>query len=186
MEVVNPTSSTRTRPSAMERVRNVGNWANLSTPLGLAIARAGGSRIVRGPRGLTLAEGYRLGFPMAGAFTVGSVVITAHPTWAAAEAAWPGTLEHEEAHTWQWTLCLGAPFLPLYTAAMGWSWLRTGDRSSANAFERAADLALGGYVERPRISLADGVRRLVGLSARTSGARPNGGHGGRRADDAGA
>ncbi|MGJ6980738.1 hypothetical protein ACSDQ9_09460 [Aestuariimicrobium soli] len=152
-------TSARTTPSVMARVRNLGNWANLSTPLGLAIARAGGSRVLRGPRGLTMAEGYRLPFPMAGAFTVGSVVITSHPTWADAEAQWPGTLEHEEHHTWQWTFCLGAPFLPLYTAAMAWSWLRTGDRASANAFERAADLRLGGYTDRAKRPLREGWRQ---------------------------
>lgn len=147
----------------MARVRNVGNWANLSTPLGLAIAAVGGSRVMKGPRGLIMAEGYRLPFPMAGAFTVGSVVITSHPTWVAAESHWPGTLEHEERHTWQWTFCLGVGFLPLYTAAMGWSWLRTGDRASANVFERAADLSLGGYQERAKRPLREGWSQARGL-----------------------
>ena len=53
-------------------VRFVGNFANLSTPVGLAVAKIGRATIKRGPRGLFLGEGYRLGFPVAGAFTVGN------------------------------------------------------------------------------------------------------------------
>lgn len=144
----------------MERVRNLGNWTNLSTPLGLGIAKLGGAAIHRGPDGAFMAENYRLPFPVAGAFTVGSVVITSHPTWGEQERVVPGTLEHELNHTWQWTYCLGLPLLPLYGAAMGWSWLRTGDRASANFFERAADLELGGYREQPRRPLSEGIGEL--------------------------
>src|SRR6187200_1884408 len=57
-------------------VRLVGNFANLTTPLGLAVAGMGGATIKRGPRGLFLGEGYRFGFPVAGAFTVGNVITT--------------------------------------------------------------------------------------------------------------
>ena len=46
---------------------------------------------------------------------------------------------------------LGLPFLPAYAVASAWSWARTGDPWSRNAFERRAGLAAGGYREaRPR------------------------------------
>lgn len=137
-----------TPPAARHRLRAVWNVVNLSTPLGLAVAAAGRARLVRGPRALVFAEGYRLGFPVAGAFTVGCVVIT--PTsLAALESRHPGTLDHEDAHAWQWAALLGLPFLPAYLLAAGWSWLRTADFASRNAFERQAGLLRGGYLERP-------------------------------------
>lgn len=148
----------------MVHVRNFANWCNLSTPLGLVVARIGGARPRRDPRGLWLAEGYRLGFPMAGAFTVGSVVITASPSWADLEARRPGLMAHEEHHCWQYAYSMGLLYLPTYAAAMGWSWLRTGDRAAANFFEKAAGLERGGYREfetRPvRQGLADLRQRL--------------------------
>src|SRR5438128_2210129 len=128
--------------------RRVGNWVNLSTPLGLAVARVGRATVSRGPRGLLLADGYRLGFPVASAFTVGNVLITSG-RWPALLADRPTLLQHEEGHTWQWFGCLGLPFLPAYTAAMAWSVIRTGDRSASNVFERRAGLALGGYRDAP-------------------------------------
>ena len=94
-----------------------------------------------------LGEGYRLRFPVAGAFTVGNVVTTA-ATFEALSARHPDLLAHEDRHAWQYVYCLGLPYLLLYSAAMGWSMLRTGDRASANVFERDAGLSAGGYVER--------------------------------------
>ena len=61
-------------------VRLVGNFVNLTTPLGLGVAVIGRAEIRRGPRGLFLCEGYRLKFPIADAFTVGSVLTTVR-TW---------------------------------------------------------------------------------------------------------
>ncbi len=60
--------------------RLVGNMINLTTPGGLAVAVIGGAKIRRGPRGLFLCEGYRLKFPVAGAFTIGNVITTGS-TW---------------------------------------------------------------------------------------------------------
>ncbi|ROR55390.1 hypothetical protein EDD41_2656 [Luteococcus japonicus] len=51
----------------------------------------------------------------------------------------------EESHSWQWTLCAGLPFLPLYAACAAWSAVRHGNPASANFFECQADLADGGY-----------------------------------------
>jgi hypothetical protein len=143
-----------------QRARRVGNRLNLSTPLGLAVALVGGARRRPGPYGLVLAEGYRFGFPVASAFTVGDVIITAH-TFPALLQGHPALLVHEGRHSRQYALCLGLPYLPLYTLAMAWSVLRTGDRASANVFERDAGLAAGGYVERPVRPLADSARAAL-------------------------
>lgn len=145
------------RLAGRDRLRRWGNQVNLSTALGLAVARLGRADVRPGPRGLLLADGYRLPFPVAGAFTVGDVLITA--------GRWnrhrPGLLEHEERHSWQWFWCAGLPFLPAYGAALVWSVLRTGDRAAANVFERRADLALGGYRERPVRPLRPAIRALL-------------------------
>lgn len=83
----------------MLAIRNAGNWINLSTPLGLAVAAAGGARLRRGPRGLWLADGYRWSFPKAGAFTIGNVVTTRYPDVEQLLQR-PGLLAHEESHSW--------------------------------------------------------------------------------------
>ncbi|HEY9292456.1 MAG TPA: hypothetical protein VIP98_14320 [Microlunatus sp.] len=141
--MVEPIGSSRlTRP---QQLRKLGNWANLTTPAGLLIARIGGARLRRGPRGLHLADRYRFRFPIAGAFTVGNVVIT-HQTWPQLLAASPNVLLHEERHSWQYLICGGFGFFPLYGLAMLWSWLRTGNLATDNVFERNAGLADGGYV----------------------------------------
>jgi hypothetical protein len=143
------------------RARRVANLLNLTTPLGLAVARLGRARRRPGPYGLVLAEGYRFAFPVAGAFTVGDVVVTAR-TFDMLLATHPDLLDHEERHSRQYALSLGLPYLALYMVAMGWSVLRTGDRASANVFERHAGLLAGGYLERPVRPLAGSVRTAVG------------------------
>ncbi|MCA0250986.1 MAG: hypothetical protein LCH76_01580 [Actinobacteria bacterium] len=150
-----------TRPTAAHWARFGWNVLNLSTPLGILIAALGRGRLHWGPRALVFAEGYRFDFPNAGAFTVGGVVLTKQ-TMAELEIRHPGTLDHENAHAWQYAGLLGLPFLPAYLVCCGWSWLRTGDVASANLFERGAGLARGGYHERP-ISNAGfkTLRRLV-------------------------
>ncbi|MEA4944188.1 MAG: hypothetical protein VB080_07085 [Propionicimonas sp.] len=136
------------RPSIAQWARFGWNLVNLSTPLGLLMAVIGRCRLRRGPRGLFFAEGYRYNFPRAGAFTVGNVILT-RQTMDGLEVRRPGTLDHEDVHAWQYTWLLGLPFLPVYLACAGWSWLRTGDPASRNAFERQAGLVRGGYLERP-------------------------------------
>ncbi len=125
------------------RAKAVVNALNGSTALGLVVAAAGRARLFRGPRGLVIAGGYAYRFPMAGAFTVGNVVLTRH------DAAWLAererTLLHEERHSWQYVVTLGLPMLPLYGAAAAWSYLRGGDWSTYNVFETRAGLADGGY-----------------------------------------
>jgi len=126
------------------QVRRTLNLANGSTILGLGIAAVGRATVERGPRGLLLATGYRLGFPIATAFTVGNVVITASSrTWLEAN---PRTLRHEERHTDQYVACLGLPMIGLYVAAMGWSYLRCRNPFLHNPFERLAGLEDGGYL----------------------------------------
>ena len=87
--------------TAGQWVRFAGNFVNLTTLLGLAIAKLGRATIRRGPRGLFLCEGYKLKFPIAGAFTVGNVITTGS-TWDVMLTRWPHLLQHEERHTWHY------------------------------------------------------------------------------------
>lgn len=146
--------------SGGQRVRAVANWVNGSTLLGLGVASYGRCHIRRGPRGLWLADHYRFGFPVAGAFTVGNVLITKHD-WPTRVETYPDLLAHEERHSWQYAVCGGLPFIPLYVAAMGWSVLRTGNRAARNVFERDAGLAAGGYVDAPLRPVGTAVRALL-------------------------
>ena len=126
--------------SLFVRLRAGANLLNGSTVAGLAIARAGRAEVTRGPRGLWYAERYALAFPIASAFTIGNVILTAGTI----DDLGPRVVAHEERHTGQYAFC-GTAFMPSYVVAMGWSWLRTGDRAARNLFERAAGLADGGY-----------------------------------------
>ncbi|MBG6083747.1 hypothetical protein [Zhihengliuella flava] len=147
------------------RVRTVLNWVNLSTPAGLALARAGRCRPRRYDGGLWVAEGWRAPLPKAGAFTVGSVVVL-RPHLCPPEAH-PGLMGHEAAHASQYAVC-GPLFLPLYFAAAGWSWLRTGDAASQNLFERRAGLVRGGYREAPPLPLRARASGLLRAGTRAA------------------
>ncbi|MET1066049.1 MAG: hypothetical protein ABWX85_13940 [Arthrobacter sp.] len=126
-----------------QRLRQVANVLNATTPLGLLLAGCARTPVHRGPRGLLIATGYRWRLPFAGAFTVGNVVLfRAGPEEARAN---PFLLAHEERHSTQYAWCCGLPFLPLYFLAAGWSLLRTGNPGSRNVFERHAGLQAGGY-----------------------------------------
>lgn len=130
-----------------QRLRRLANLLNASTPLGLLLARLAGATTLAGPRGLVIATGYRWPLPVAGAFTVGNVVIfRAGPEAALSN---PVLMGHEERHSTQYAWCLGLPFLLLYFASAGWSMLRHGDPASGNPFERHAGLEAGGYHPRP-------------------------------------
>jgi hypothetical protein len=121
------------------RVRQVMNALNLSTLLGLALAKASGATLVTGRDGLVLALGSSGRFPDARAFTVGNVIVLrVEPD--------DDLLRHESHHSTQWAWCV-VLFLPLYLLAVAWSYLRTGDHWSRNVFERRAGLTIGGYVE---------------------------------------
>jgi hypothetical protein len=124
------------------RARQIVNVLNLSTLLGLGLARASGATLGRGPDGLVLATRPRRRLLRASAFTVGNVVLVAVDS--------PGEelLRHEARHATQWACCV-VLFLPLYWLASGWSYLRCGDHWSRNVFEQRAGLADGGYVENP-------------------------------------
>ena len=126
--------------SAAYRVRQVVNVLNLSTLLGLLVAKASGAALSRGADGIVLATGARGSFPRASAFTVGNVVIL-RTTSPSAEL-----LRHESRHATQWACCV-VLFLPLYWLAALWSYARTGDHYSRNTFERRAGLTDGGYHE---------------------------------------
>ncbi|WP_248963745.1 hypothetical protein [Sphaerisporangium perillae] len=127
------------------RARQVINYVNLSTPLGLLIAVAGRARVRRGEHGLLYAHGYRIPFPVAGAFTVGNVVLTAHE-----EGYLTGALlRHESRHATQYAFCVGLPMLILYVLAVAVSFVLCGHYASWNVFERLADLDEGGYPRHP-------------------------------------
>jgi hypothetical protein len=130
-------------------LRRIGNLANLSTPLGVLIAKAGGARLRGGPHGLLLAEGFRLLPKAAGAMTIGNVVLMGASASDLVDRL-PRVLEHESRHASQWLRFLGLPFLPAYLLGGAWSLLRTGDRAAGNPFERAAGLVDGGYRDVPR------------------------------------
>jgi hypothetical protein len=142
-------------------VRLVGNMVNLTTPIGLLVAIIGGARIRRGPRGLFVGEGYRLKFPVASAFTIGSVITTSR-TWPELQRSSPRLFDHEERHTWQYLCCIGLPFYPAYGVCLAWSMLRTGDRAARNFFERNAGLVDGGYPDKPVRPLGENIRAMIG------------------------
>ncbi|WP_113700276.1 hypothetical protein [Nonomuraea lactucae] len=125
------------------RFRKVANYLNLATPLGLLIAAVGGASREPGPDGLVLAYGYRYRFPVAGAFTVGNVVLTK------ANTLDERLIKHEARHATQWAWCVGLPMLPLYLLAMLVSVLLCGHQATYNVFERLAGLDDGGYPRAP-------------------------------------
>ncbi|WP_230854661.1 hypothetical protein [Arthrobacter terrae] len=143
-----------------QRLRRVLNLLNLSTPAGLVLALLTGTATQPGPQGLILATDYRPRLPIAGAFTVGNVVIyRADRTFIDAN---PTLLDHEARHSTQYAWCLGLPFLPLYAAAALFSLWRTGEPGSRNLFERLAGLDDGGYRHHPT------VRRFCRTDAHTT------------------
>ncbi|MGH3457458.1 hypothetical protein [Aeromicrobium sp.] len=90
-----------------------------------------------------MCPGYRFGFPVAGAFTIGSVIISKHDLgWLEAR---PKLLRHEDRHCTQFAFLLGPVMLPLYFMSVGVSYLVAGNHSSYNVFERLAGLDDGGY-----------------------------------------
>ncbi len=145
-------------PTDPARWRSAANWLNLTTPCGLLVARVAGCRVVAGPRGLHFAFGYRPRLPVAAAFTLGSVILFREGL--DEPERFPRLIAHEEHHARQYALCLGLPFLPFYAVAAGYSWLRTGDPTSRNVFERHAGLAAGGYTERQTRPVGELLRPL--------------------------
>ena len=129
------------------RLRAAVNWVNLSTPLGLALARAAGARV--GPPDpvlrLRIADGYRWPVPPAPVFTLGNVVLAREASWLATNGR---LLAHESRHATQYAWCLGPLMLVPYLLAAGWSRLRTGTWGLANVFEVRAGLEDGGYLPR--------------------------------------
>jgi len=130
----------RDRQQRMQ-LREVANWANGSTLLGLALAVSGGARPVRDADGIWHAAGLRGPYARR-VFTVGNVVLHRHgPDHLTAR---PELLAHETAHATQWAW-MGPAFLPLYLAECVISWAVTGSVANGNAFEIGAGLRRGGY-----------------------------------------
>lgn len=142
--------------SRRQAMRRALNLVNGTTAAGLLVARIGGVPVHRGPGGLLLAGGWKLGLPHAAAFTVGNVILYRSRVAQAFDAAPASTLlRHEARHSSQYAV-LGLAFLPLYFAAAGYSRLRTGDPASSNIFEVLAGLADGGYRPPPSSPHRDG------------------------------
>lgn len=123
------------------------NWLNLSTPLGLVLAKTGGADLRPGPYGLILAWNHHSGFlPVRGrAITIGDVVLLGISESALVRR--PGLLRHEARHAGQYARWLGpAGFLPGYALASLYSWVRTGSPALRNHFESHAGLVDGGYL----------------------------------------
>lgn len=169
--------------TALDRLRHLANWCNLTTPVGLWVALAGGAAPRREGDGLFVAEGYRWPFPRAGAFTIGDVVITAS-TMDALERSAPGVRGHEKRHATQYAVA-GVWFLPAYLACSGWSLVRVGHPALGNPFERHAGLVTGGYLDATGVPLVTPWRgrRLRRWSGRSDGGR-NGAPGAPSAGDA--
>ncbi|MFI6598843.1 hypothetical protein ACIBHX_21515 [Nonomuraea sp. NPDC050536] len=125
------------------RFRRVVNYINLATPLGLLISVVGGATRTPGPNGLVFAFGYRYRFPIAGAFTVGNVILTKE------QSLDDRLVLHEGRHSTQWAWCAGLPMLPLYLLSMLVSIMLCGHQASYNPFERLAGLDDGGYPHCP-------------------------------------
>ena len=128
-----------------QRVREVLNWVNGSTALGLLAARVGHAETTRDDDGLWIAARYR-GVGLRRTFTVGNVVLTRHDARTFAER--PALRAHEARHSDQWAL-LGPLFVPLYYTEALISWVLTGSDAAGNAFEVVAGLSDGGYASRP-------------------------------------
>lgn len=144
---------------AEHRLRQVANLLNLSTVAGLTLALLSKTKIEPGPEGLIFGLDYQPRLPIAGAFTVGNVIFyRAERTFITSR---PELLAHEAAHSTQYALCLGLPFLPLYALAAAWSWWRTGDPGSRNIFERKAGLLRGGYRERQTVDRLASARNYI-------------------------
>ena len=124
------------------RTRQIVNALNLSTLLGLLVAKLLHARLERAADGLVLARDAGGTFPRASAFTIGNVIVLREPHPS------DELLRHESHHSTQWAWCV-LVFLPLYLLAAAWSWSRAGDHWSRNWFERHAGLADGGYRENP-------------------------------------
>ncbi|GAA1610205.1 MULTISPECIES: hypothetical protein [Kribbella] len=153
--------------TAWQWVKFVGNLLNLSTLAGVLVGVLGRAGFSRGPRGLFFANGYRLGFPVAGAFTIGNVILSKHERSYFDDEK---LVRHEERHSWQYFWLLGLPMLPLYVVGVVVSFLLTGDPASRNPFERLAGLKDGGYVERPVQPLGRTVTQAFsGLRSRPKG-----------------
>jgi len=148
-------------------VKVVGNFLNLSSLVGVLVGVIGRARFSRGPRGLFFANGYKIRFPVAGAFTIGNVVLSKHARSYFDDAA---LVRHEERHSWQYFCLIGLPLFPLYVVGVVVSFLLTGDPASRNPFERLANLKDGGYVERPIQPIGQTVTQAFsGLRSRPKG-----------------
>jgi hypothetical protein len=134
--------------SGWQRTRTVLNWINLTTLVGLALARAGKARLRPGPGGLVIGGDYRLSKPEQTCLTMGNLVICRESVEWLLDSEQARLLGHETRHATQYAF-LGPLFWPLYGVASLWSWLLTGGYGARNWFEQKAGLEAGGYADAP-------------------------------------
>src|ERR1700722_3152035 len=144
------------------RVRQVVNLANGSTLAGLGVAALGCAATTRSADGLFVGARSRLPVPPAPAFCLGNVIMTR------GDGIDPGSalFRHEARHATQFACCGGGGMIPLYLAAAGGPWARTGDFGPRNVFGRRPGLADGGYTDKP---LRPGLGRVSGPGRRAPG-----------------
>jgi hypothetical protein len=130
------------------RIRSLLTAVNGTTLVGLALAKASGARLRRGPGGVWIAEGYSGRLVKQTCFTVGSVILTRRTADWLLHEQHTELLGHETRHVAQYAL-LGPLFWPAYWLACGWSYALTGSYGARNIFERDAGLTAGGYQPRP-------------------------------------
>jgi hypothetical protein len=124
--------------------RTILTWVNGTTLAGLAIARATGATLRRGPDGVWIAENYPRAFPRNTCFTVGSVIITKRTAEWLLDERRATLFEHESRHVTQYAV-LGPAFWPAYYLFCAYSYAMTGSYGCRNALEKHAGLAAGGY-----------------------------------------
>ncbi|BBH65035.1 hypothetical protein ACTI_17200 [Actinoplanes sp. OR16] len=140
------------------RTRTVLTAVNGTTAAGMLVAKLTGARLVKGPDGIYIAEGYRFSKPPASCFTVGSVIITKRTAEWLLDERRARLLKHESHHAGQYAV-LGPFFWPAYWVACGWSICLTRSFGVRNFFEKRAGLADGNYPEFE--PLRPWVRRLL-------------------------
>ena len=139
-----------------QRARQVVNVINLSTPLGLIIAKLAGARLTKGPDGLLLGYGYRLGVPRNSAFTVGNVVLLRGDEKVLQRR--PTLLAHEARHASQYAICVG-PVSTITPPGMTSRRIRAGRRLVLGAHRRPR------FAQRLRTPRGSRGRRLPGTAA---------------------
>jgi hypothetical protein len=96
-------------------------------------------------RGLLVFMSCQIRWPRAAAMTFGDIVVVRAGQWQRLADVPAPLMQHEAEHARQYLFTLGLPYFPLYWIACAYSYVRTGNYWSRNAFEVKAGLQNGGY-----------------------------------------